>query len=191
MDILRRAKILRAAAIASLAILPACDDGEEIAAPKPQELTREAIGYYCNMIVADHPGPKAQLFLEGESEPLWFSSVRDAVAFTMLPGEPKAITAVYVNDMSRADWARPQEGTWIPADRAHFVIGSSKRGGMGALETVPFSNSEAASEFVHTYGGDVVSFSAIPRDYVLSSDDPEEEAEGHETEGHGHAPETH
>ena len=50
------------------------------------ELDADAIGYYCNMTVANHPGPKGQAFVAGKDAPLWFSSVRDTLAFTRLPG---------------------------------------------------------------------------------------------------------
>ena len=68
---------------------------------------RDAVGYYCSMIVVDHGGPKAQIYLDAEAKPIWFSSVRDAIAFTLLPDEPKAIAAIYVNDMGRGVWTRP------------------------------------------------------------------------------------
>ena len=50
-----------------------------------------------------------------------------------------------------------------------FVIGSSKHGGMGAPETVPFSDGAAAAAFAAANGGKVVTFAEVPRDYVLSS----------------------
>ncbi|MEM7224322.1 MAG: nitrous oxide reductase accessory protein NosL [Pseudomonadota bacterium] len=152
-------------------LLAACGDSEQQAAkPAPQELTREAIGYYCNMIVADHHGPKAQLFLRGTAEPIWFSSVRDAVAFTMLPDEPKAIAAIYVNDMGRATWATPEAGTWIEATGAHYVIHSDRRGGMGAREAVPFAARADAEDFVAARGGHIVAFTELPEDYILSAE---------------------
>ena len=152
-------------------LLAVCDDAEQqVAKPAPQELTREAIGYYCNMIVADHDGPKAQLFLRDSAEPIWFSSVRDAVAFTLLPDEPKAITAIYVNDMGRATWATPEPDTWIEAAGAHYVIHSDRRGGMGAREAVPFAARAAAEDFVAAHGGRIVAFTELPKDYILSAE---------------------
>jgi hypothetical protein len=50
--------------------------------------------------VLDHPGPNGQIFIKGQAEPVWFASVRDTVAFTLLPEEPKDVTAIYVNDMA-------------------------------------------------------------------------------------------
>lgn len=161
----------RALALAAALVPAACGETETAGTIAPQALTRAAIGYYCNMIVADHVGPKAQIFLAGRAEPLWFSSVRDAVAFTLLPEEPKSLSAIYVNDMGRASWDAPEPGTWIEAHDAVFVIGSSRRGGMGALEAVPFAQRTAAEPFAREHGGHIVSFAEIPRDYILNADD--------------------
>jgi len=166
------------AAILTLALLAACDEPRQAAAPPPPaELGREAVGHYCGMILADHEGPKAQAWVAGIDQPYWFSSVRDAIAFTMLPEEPDAIAAIYVSDMATAEsWRNP--GTWVEAREAHFVIGSEKRGGMGQMEAVPFSDPQAAADFAAEHGGRVVPFAAIPRDYVLGSDEPPGEAHG-------------
>ncbi len=174
-------------------LLVACDNEEEsLAKPTPQEPNREAIGYYCNMIVVDHLGPKAQIFLKGSDQPLWFTSVRDAIAFTMMPDEPKSIVSLYVSDMARATWDKPEPGIWIEADSATYVIGSARRGGMGAQEVVPFSKAEAAERFIAEHGGRIVNFSAIPESYVLSAE-PEmqhhqmQDGRHEEGEGHDHA----
>jgi len=153
-------------------LLVACGDEQQAAKPPPQELTRESVGYYCNMIVADHQGPKAQLYLTDRMAPIWFSSVRDAVAFTLLPGEARNIAAIYVNDMAEASWESPEPGTWIEAGLASYVIGSARRGGMGAPEAVPFGSPAAAEAFAARHGGRVVGLGEIPEDYVLSSEEP-------------------
>lgn len=151
-----------------LALIAACGEGEE-AAPLPRELTREATGYYCGMIVLDHPGPKAQVFVAGRDDPFWFTSVRDAIAFTMLPEEPKPVAAVYVTDMGRAEsWESPGPGIWVEARKAWFVIESSRRGGMGAPEAVPFAERDAAEDLAGRYGGRVVRFNEVPRSYVFA-----------------------
>jgi len=148
-------------------LLTACD-GETIKS-NPVELTRSANGYYCGMIVVDHPGPKAQVHEAHRSNPRWFSSVRDALVYLRLPGEAQKVTGVYVHDMGQADsWDKPQnDGIWIRAEEAHYVIESSRRGGMGAKETVPFANAELAEKFVDEFGGRVVAYRDIGDDYVL------------------------
>jgi len=176
--------MLRAALAAVLLglALAACDGGDETAeAPPPAEYSGDAIGYFCNMLLAEHSGPKGQVHLRSREAPLWFSSVRDTVAFTLLEGEPKDITAIYVNDMARAtDWAAPEPGTWVEARAAWYVIGSSRMGGMGLPEVVPFGTPEAADAFAADYGGRVVRLAEIPPDYVLGTPEmPMQEGEGH------------
>jgi copper chaperone NosL len=182
--------IFRRAALAALLLLPACGEEQTAEAPLPQELTREAIGYYCNMIVQDHPGPKGQIFLSDRPDPIWFSSVRDTIAYTLLPEEAKNIAAIYVNDMSRAVWEAPEAGTWIKVEGAWYVIGSARRGGMGAPEAVPFSAQSAAEAFAARHGGEVVAFADIPADAILG-EVSEADPVGHEHAGdsvsHGHS----
>lgn len=157
-----------------LLLFGGCGEGEDSAAkPAAQELTREAVGHYCNMIIADHEGPKAQIYLTGRADPIWFSSVRDAIAFTMLPDEPKAIDAIYVNDMGRATWASPEPGTWVAAEAAVYVIESRMRGGMGAAEAVPFAEHAEAEAFLAEHGGRIVTLAEVPRDYILAPDAPD------------------
>ena len=120
------------------------------------------------MIVVDHLGPKGQVHIGGREEPIWFSSVRDAIAFTLLPEEPKNIAAIYVNDMGRASWDRPEPGTWIDARKAWYVIGSDRAGGMGAPEAVPFAVEHDAESFAGRHGGRIVAFAQVPENYVLS-----------------------
>ena len=159
----------RALVLACL-LLAACDEPQQAEKPAPQILTRDAIGHYCQMIVADHLGPKAQIFLTDRDTPVWFSSVRDAIAFTLLPEEPKNIAAVYVTDMAVASWDSPEPDTWIDAETAHFVIDSERRGGMGALEAIPFGDAAAAENFVARHGGRVVTYGEIPSGYILNAE---------------------
>jgi len=181
-------------ALAVLVALTACGDEQASAPPAPAELTRGAVGHYCGMIVEDHDGPKGQIHLESRDEPLWFTSVRDTIAFTMLPEEPDDITAIYVHDIGTAEsWDHPSYDTWINAIKAFYVIGSSRRGGMGAPEPVPFSDRDAAAAFSAEYGGEIVTFDEIPRDYILGDvveqgawDAPETEGLGTEAPSHEH-----
>ncbi len=149
--------------------LAACQK-EAAQLPPPQTMTAEAIGHYCGMNLLGHPGPKGQIFAASLIEPVWFSSVRDTIAFTMLPDEPKDIQAIYVSDMGKAaSWDKPGADNWVEARKALFVIGSRLKGGMGGDEAVPFSNRAAAEKFVTENGGRIVTFDQVPRDYVLAS----------------------
>lgn len=166
------ARGMRAAAVgAMLAALLLTGCGQEAAPPPvplPDEVTFASVGRYCGMPLADHEGPKGQIHLKGQAEPVWFSSVRDTIAFTRLPEEPRDIAAIYVNDMGRAkNWAQPEPGTWTDARSAWFVIDSDARGGMGATEAVPFADKAAAEAFQAQHKGRVVRLAEIPDRYVL------------------------
>lgn len=159
---------MRIAALCAV-LLAACGaENTQGAAPPPAEINDEAIGYYCHMNVIEHAGPKAQIFIKGVDEPLWFSQARDGVVYTRLPEETAKITAFYVTDMGRsADWSVARDFVWIAAADAYFVIDSSRSGGMGAAETVPFGELADAERFRAQYGGRIVSLDKIPDQYVL------------------------
>jgi len=149
------------------------DEGDGVI-PPPVALNSDAMGVFCGMNVLEHPGPKGQIITKGRIDPFWFTSVRDTVAFTLMPDQPRDIRAIYVSDMARApSWEEPGATNWIDARKAFFVIESRKQGGMGAAEAVPFGNRAAADDFVATNGGKVVAFAEIPSAYVLGSDQTE------------------
>ena len=145
--------------------LAACK--EDIATIAPVEMTNEALGHYCQMFVADHPGPKAQVHLKGHSAPLWFSQVSDAVAYMHDPERDAEVMGVFVSDMSRAEsWALPGLDNWLASGSAAFVIESDRLGGMGVPEAIPFGSTDAAAAFVADHGGRVVAWDAVPETYV-------------------------
>jgi copper chaperone NosL len=168
--------------------LAACLNDTVSETPPPARLTMDATGYYCNMTVMDHAGSKGHVILNKDEEVFWFSSVRDTIAFTRLPGEPRDIAVIYVSDMSDVDdWSTPNLDVWIEAEKAFFVIGSSMMGGMGAPEPVPFSKQTAAESFVAEFGGMIVDLGSIPDHVVLGTSDMEiqlGEANNHSSEGH-------
>ncbi len=158
---------LTATLFAGLLLLGACQREADVP-PAPFAMTEEAMGRYCGMNILEHAGPKGQIILAKYDEPIWFSSARDAIAFTMLPEEPKDIRAIYVSDMARAlSWDKPGADNWVDARQAFFVIDSDAKGGMGTAEAVPFSAEAAAAAFVEDHGGRTVRFDAVPRDYIL------------------------
>ncbi|MGC2857750.1 nitrous oxide reductase accessory protein NosL [Novispirillum sp. DQ9] len=163
-----------------VALLAACGEEQQAAAPPPAPLSRDATGHYCHMLLTDHDGPKGQIHVAGRQEPVWFTSVRDTFAFTMLPEEAKDIRAIYVTDMGRAaSWEQPGDASWMDARKAHYVLGSTRRGGMGQREAVPFSDPEAARAFAAEHGGTVVAFDAVPKDYILAQSEDPPAAHGH------------
>lgn len=165
-------KRIFALALAAL-LLNGCFDEDPETLPPAVTLTDDALGYYCRMIVNQHPGPKAQIHLAGQQEPLFFTQVRDAIAYQRMPEQSDKIAAIYVNDMgTAASWDRPGVDNWIPAGDADYVVGSSAVGGMGAAELVPFASRDAAVAFAAQNGGQVQRLDDVPDDAVLGPDQP-------------------
>ncbi|MGJ8527402.1 nitrous oxide reductase accessory protein NosL [Maritalea sp.] len=144
-------------------------------APAPIALTEEAAGHYCQMVILEHEGPKAQMYLAGMQSPLWFSQVRDGLAYIKSKEQTAEILVMYVNDMGEAkSWSEPGQDNWIRADEAFYVVGSDALGGMGAPEMAPFSSQEKATTFARARGGEVKLLSEISVEAVLAPIEYEE-----------------
>lgn len=144
--------------------LAACQD-EQAQNTDPLPLTPETVGYFCQMNLLDHEGPKGQVHLDGlPGAPLYFSQVSDLVVYLGLPEKSSAVLAIYVSDMGAegATWAEPGAANWIDATTAHYVVGADVEGGMGAPEVVPFSDLTKAQDFAAEKGGTVMALDDIP-----------------------------
>ncbi|WP_324753294.1 nitrous oxide reductase accessory protein NosL [Roseovarius sp. Pro17] len=137
----------------------------------PLPLSEAAIGHYCQMNLLEHEGPKAQVHLAGlPGAPLFFSQVRDALAYMRMPEQSHQILAIWVNDMGApgATWATPGRTNWIAADDAIYVVDGHVVGGMGAPEIVPFTDLQTATEFTQENGGQIMRLAEIPDSAVLA-----------------------
>lgn len=159
-----------------VAALGACRD-EVAARPEPVALTAEATGYFCQMNLMEHPGPKAQVHLDGQPNPLFFSQVRDLIAFRLMPEQEGIIAAAYVSDMAKAaSWEDPGAENWIDAEAAFYVVGSTQAGGMGTAEMIPFGTEAAAQAFADANGGRVMRLADIPPELALAPAGPAPDA---------------
>lgn len=165
---MKRLRLLLAAS--TLLLAAGCGSGAAPeAAPPPQAVTAESVGHYCGMALNEHNGPKGQIFLKGQAAPVWFSSIKQVFAYTLLPEEPKGVSAIYVNDMSTAGASgAPDPSAWIDARQAYYVIEGRYIGGMGAEDAIPFSRRDPAQAFADTHGGRVVTFADVPESYVFA-----------------------
>lgn len=158
------------AVILPLFLLMGCkDDVASVAVPDPLVLTAEAAGHYCQMVILEHQGPKAQVHLAGFPAPLWFSQVRDGIAYLKSPEQSAEILVMYVNDMGEAiSWLEPGAENWINASLAYFVVNSDAIGGMGAPELAPFGDLAKAEAFAVEHGGEIMTLTEIPAELVLA-----------------------
>ena len=156
---------LLAVAIFSAALgLTGCNKAVESASIVPVEIDRATSCDLDGMLLSDYPGPKAQIFYADQEKPAFFCDTTELLN-TLLAGEQvRAIRAVYVQDMAKADWEHP-EGHWTDARSAFYVFGSKRTGSMGPT-VGSFALEADAKQFATENGGKVLAFSAIKRDMV-------------------------
>ena len=126
---------------------------------KPVEIDRTTSCELDGMLLADYPGPKAQVHFAGQSKPSFFCDTVELFS-TLLAGEQvRAAQAVYVQDMGQADWNAPQ-GHWIDGKAAIYVVGGKRHGSMGPT-IGSFAQEADAKKFAAEYGGKVLRFAEI------------------------------
>ncbi len=153
----------------AVSLLGACGAQDEQVA-RPREPDAQSIGFFCRMGLAEHAGPKGQILPKGWSDPLWFSSVRDALSYAeMEVVSEREMAGFWVNDMAQGTWDKPAAGSWIAAQEAWYAIDSRRASGMGGSEAVPFADKRAAEAFVKSNGGRVVDYAEAKRSVANGS----------------------
>ena len=148
-----------------LSTLTGCTDPAGTAqALAPVEIDRSTSCELDGMLLADYPGPKAQVHYVGQAQPSFFCDTVELFS-TLLAGEQvRAVRAVYVQDMGQADWDAPR-GHWIDAKTALYVVGGKRHGSMGPT-IGSFAQEADARKFAAEYGGRVLKFAEITADMV-------------------------
>lgn len=152
-------------ALSSSPWLAACSDKADSSATlAPVEITRNTSCELDGMLLADYPGPKAQVHYAGQDKPSFFCDTVELFS-TLLAGEQvRAVRAVYVQDMGKAIWEEPQ-GYWIDAKTALFVVGGKRHGSMGPT-IASFAQEADATQFASRWGGKVMRFAEVKPDMV-------------------------
>ena len=148
------------------ALLAACGDkaGHASASLAPVEIDRATACELDGMLLADYPGPKAQVHYAGQAQPSFFCDTVELFNTLLAAEQVRAVRAIYVQDMGQADWNAPQ-GHWVDAKPGFYVLGSKRHGSMGPT-IASFAQEADAAKFVADYGGKVLRFAEITRDMV-------------------------
>ena len=152
-------------ALATSSLLAGCGDkAAEQQSLAPVEIDRSTSCELDGMLLADYPGPKAQIHYAGQEKPSFFCDTIELFN-TLLAGEQvRAVRAVYVQDMGKADWNEPK-GHWIDAKTAVYVLGSKRHGSMGPT-IASFAQEADAQKFAAEYGGKLLRFADVKPDMV-------------------------
>lgn len=157
-------RFFRIVAALLAALLAGCGQSDHAGHAGPVEIDG---GTYCaldGMLLADYPGPKAQIHYAGRAEPDFFCDTVEMFHLYLNPEIVQPVRGLYVQDMGRTDWDDPQ-GQWIDARGAFYVHGSSRRGAMGPT-LASFAREEDARRFAEEHGGKVLRFEEVTPDQV-------------------------
>jgi copper chaperone NosL len=163
---LRRSPLLSGLLVVCLTatVLAACGKPEDPGALVPVEIDRSTACSLDGMLLADYPGPKAQIHYADRPEPDFFCDTVEMFAIFLKPEQVRPVRALLVQDMGKADWAEPR-GNWIDAKSAWYVHGSSRHGSMGPT-IASFALEADAQRFAREHGGKVLAFADVTPDMV-------------------------
>ena len=152
-------RLLLAAALTAL--LAACQ-GPASAPVAVVEIDRSTACSLDGMLLADYPGPKAQIHYENATAPEFFCDTVEMFSVYLNPEQARKVKGLYVQDMAKADWNAPV-GHWIDAKTAFYVQGSKRHGSMGPT-FASFAREEDARKFTAENGGKVLRFTEVTPD---------------------------
>lgn len=148
--------------LAVVLALAGCKAADQVA--EPLEISSSTPCSLDGMVLADYPGPKAQIHY-AQGEPDFFCDTVEMFSIYLRPEQKRGITGVFVQDMGKADWMTPK-GNWIDARNAFYVVGSRREGSMGPT-IASFSSDLDAQKFAAEYGGKVLPFDKVTPDMVV------------------------
>lgn len=116
------------------------------------------------MLLADYPGPKAQIFYAGQPTPAFFCDTVELFNTLLRPEQVRQVLAAYVQDMGQANWEQPR-GHWIDVKSGFYVLGSKRHGSMGPT-IASFASDTAAQSFIAQYGGKLLRYDEVKPEMV-------------------------
>ncbi len=158
----RRRLLLLAAFGTPVAALIGCGRSTTEEAVAPVEIDGATTCDLDGMLLADYPGPKAQIHYVGQAAPTYFCDTVEMFATLLRPEQVRAVRKVFVQDMAKADWEQPH-GHWFDAKTGYYVVGSKRHGSMGPT-IASFAAEPDAKAFATANGGKVLAFAQVTPD---------------------------
>lgn len=139
--------------------LVGCGQSNSAKTLAPVEIDARTTCDLDGMLLADYPGPKAQIRYAGQDAPVFFCDTVELFHTLLAPEQVKVIQAVYVQDMGKADWDQPR-GNWIDAKTGIYVLGSKRHGSMGPT-IAAFAQEADAQAFIKQWGGKLLRYGDV------------------------------
>lgn len=127
--------------------------------------------HVCGMVIADFPGPKGEAVEKGAVKK--FCSTAEMLGWWLQPENRHLQARLYVHDMGRSEWDKPDDRHLIDASTAYYVAGTQLKGAMGVV-LASFADEQAALELAAREGGRVLRFEEIDQAVLqLAADRPD------------------
>lgn len=140
-------------------LLVACSEpDEQVRSLAPVAFHDNDECHVCGMIITEFPGPKGQAV--GTDSVRKFCSTAEMLGWWLQPENQRLDVTLYVHDMERSDWNRPDDAHLIDAREAFYVVGPDLKGAMGAV-LASFASEGAAQRLAAKHGGRVLRFEQI------------------------------
>lgn len=123
---------------------------------------------FDSMTLIEYNGPKAQIVWKDKKRS-YYCEAREIFYEITDNIKNKQIKKIFVQDFSNLEWGS-YINNWIEAEKAYYVIDSTKDGAMG-VTYVPFSNLDCAKNFMKKYGGKILNYKSINNDILTSSNE--------------------
>lgn len=160
-----RRQWLGLAALTALGVLTGCGErAGDARSLAPVEIDASTACELDGMLLADYPGPKAQIHYADAGAPVFMCDTVELFNMVLRPEQVRKVLAVYVQDMGQADWEQPR-GHWIDARSAYYVLGSKRHGSMGPT-IASFAQELDAKKFAQQWGGKLLRYAEVKPDMV-------------------------
>lgn len=151
---------VRAFVVAAIVVgLAACGEAEK------KQLALEPVAFHdsdechvCGMVITRFPGPKGQAVSQDKTRK--FCSTAEMLGWWLQPENQNLKAELYVHDMGRSDWNRPDDKHLIDATEAWYVAGTELKGAMGIV-LASFADKQAAQALADEHDGSVLAFGEI------------------------------
>lgn len=160
-------KIIQLLSVAAAVIfLAGCGGKTEDKIPGPVAFDKHDRCHICGMVILNYPGAKAQVFVQGEKDPLKFCSVKDGFVYVLQPENARRAVAFWVSDFGNKQ-DLPLHEKMLKAQEAFFNVGSDVRGAMGK-SILPFAAKEEVQAFTKEHEGKIVKYSEVNLELLKS-----------------------
>jgi copper chaperone NosL len=148
--------LLTAALLLGLAACNEPETNEQALAPVAFHASDEC--HVCGMAISDFPGPKGEAVEKGKVRK--FCSTAELLGWWLQPENRTLQAKLYVHDMGRSSWEKPDDHYLIDATSAYYVAGTKLKGAMGAV-LATFAKETDAQRLAAEQGGRVLRFDEI------------------------------